>query len=79
VRREHDAAAVDADRGVGDRDREHLPGAVADEQLGQMVGVVAGQVEAVLALDVAAGLDAERVRDADVAAAPGAVAPPPTS
>jgi hypothetical protein len=44
-----------------------------------MVGVVAGQVEAVLALDVAAGLDAERVRDADVAAAPGAVAPPPTS
>lgn len=69
---EHHAAAVDADRGVGHGDREHLHGAVADEQLGRpVVGAgVAGEVEAVL--DVAAGLDAERVRDADVAAAPGA-------
>jgi len=46
---------------------QHLHGAVAEEQL----GVVAGEVEA--GGMVAAGLDAKRVGDADVAAAPGAV------
>ena len=43
---------------------------VAEEQLGRAVGAVAGEVEA--AGVEAAGLDAERVRDADVAAPPGA-------
>ena len=65
--RKLDDDAVDAHRGVGvDGDVQHLHGAVAEEQV---VGAVAGEVEA--AGVEAAGLDAERVRDADVAAPPG--------
>jgi len=69
--REFHAAAVDAHRGVGGGDLQHLHGAVAQEQLRRPEGEVAGEVEP--GGVVAAGLDAERVCDADVAAAPGAV------
>jgi hypothetical protein len=62
------AGAVDAHRAVCGRDVQRLHGAVvAEEQL----RLVAGEVEA--GGMVAAGLDAKRVGDADVAAAPGAV------
>ena len=61
---------VDAHRGVGDGDLEHLQGAVAEEELGHAGRAVpAGDVEA---REEAPGLHAERVRDADVAAAAGA-------
>jgi len=70
----HDAAAVDAYRGIGNRDLENLHGAAAEEQLGRPVGAVAGEVEARGV--VAAGLHAERIRDVDVAAAPRAATSP---
>ena len=44
--RKLDDDAVDAHRGVGNGDVEHLHGAVAEEQLGRAVGAVAGEVEA---------------------------------
>lgn len=46
---ERDEAAVDAHRGVGDGDVEHLvgrAGAVDKEERGRVVRVVAGEVEA---------------------------------
>lgn len=66
VQLELEFGAVDAHLRVGDGDVEHLHGAVAQEELGRTVRVVAGEVET---MEVAAGLHAERVRDADAAAA----------
>lgn len=65
------ADAVDAHRAALNGHLEHLHGTVTKEQLGLPEGVVAGEVEATDV--VAAGLDAERVRDADVAASPSAI------
>jgi len=70
----NDRFRTDADthRGVGNGDLKHLQ-AVSEKQHGwlmMVVGAVTGEVEA--GGVVAAGLDAERVRDADVAASPGA-------
>jgi len=66
--------AFDAHRAAGNRDIRHLHGAVAEEQLRRIALLLpAGEVEAAGGV-VAAGLHAERVGDADVAATAGAAA-----
>jgi len=73
------SAAVDSHRGVAGGDVKHLVplgAGVAQEQLRRLVRVVAVEVEA--GGVEASQLDAERVRDADAAAAPGAATPRPT-
>jgi len=67
-------AAIDAHRTIGQRDIEHLHGAVAEEQLGRLRATAsAREVEA--GCVEAARHDAERVLDFDVAALPRAVPP----